>query len=375
MSKPVIGLCVLVLLLSCGCFLQPKSPSSSQIQDPWTTSQSSHVQLQSQTLGTLPNSGLQLPVVSPDGKWIAFLDFQGESPPSPSSLFTGQGLEPVSLYIQSAQANAEPRILAESNIAWPSWSANSKKLLFISYSDSGQCELAIHDILTSTTRRLSIGGSTIIMPSLSPSGQHVAVVAFDSQSHRARLHVVNLSTGNIEYSCPAESSGAGQLQPQWTPDGQIIFVLNAEGQSHLVQWRPGESRLQRLAKIQMRATESGIYQAFAGLGRPLSPDGSRFAYYDTTEDRIVLLNLAEDQRIELPVGTRAGCWFDSGRFVAADQKKIRLFSVRGTMPALLMHGQGLPRGANAASKELLLCNRAAGGRDFNLVTIKILAVE
>ena len=225
------------------------------------------------------------------------------------------------------------------------------------------------------TRRLSISLKPMIMPAVSPSGRRAAVVVFEPESQSARLQVVNLSSGKIEHSCPAESQGTQQLWPQWTPDGRIVFVLNQDGQSRLVQWRPGESGPQELAEIQIRPTESGIYQAFAGLGQPLSRDARHFAYYDTAQDRIVLLSLADGRRVQLPVGTRAGCWFGSGRFVAADQKQMRLFSIRANMPALLMRGLWLPRGANAATSQLLLCSRAAEGRAFALVRMKILSVE
>jgi len=323
----------------------------------------------------VPNSGLQLPVVSPDGKWIAYLDLNGDEPPELRSLFSGRGLEAMSLQIQPVGPRAQAHMLCESGAAWPSWSGDSKKLLFITYTNSEQSELAIHDLQTGTTRRLSIPGKPIIMPTLSPSGQHVALVVFDSQSQSARIHVINLTTNSPEHSCPAESQGAQQLWPQWTPDGRIVFVLNQDGQSRLVQWRPGESGPQELAEIQIRPTESGMYQAFAGLGRPLSADARHFAYYDTAQDRIVLLSLGDGHRVELPVGTRAGCWFGSGRFVAADQKQMRLFSIRATMPALLMRGLWLPRGANAATNQLLLCSRAAEARAFTLVRMKILSVE
>lgn len=381
MIKSVTSLCLLTLLLSCGCVSttgpdhQSTALEPQHARGPWKSSQSSHVRLQSQTLGTLPNSGLQLPVVSPDGKWIVYQDHRADKPPMLRSLFSGRGLAPMSLHIQQVGARARGRMLCESGAAWPSWSSDSKTLLYIAFQQNGRCDVVVYEPQTSMTRRLSVAVNPIIMPALSPSGKHAAVVIFEPESQSARLHVVNLSTGKIEHSCPTGSSGAQQLWPQWTPDGRIIFVLKDDRKSQLVQWRPGESRLHKLVEIQMRPTESGSYQAFAGLGRPLSPDGSHFAYYDTAQDRIVLLRLSDSQRIELPVGTRAGCWFGSERFAAADQKQIRLFSTRATMSALLMRAQGLPRGANFATKELFLCSRAAGGRDFNLVKIKILSVE
>ena len=65
-----------------------------------------------------------------------------------------------------------------------------------------------------------------------------------------------------------------------------------------------------------------MYQAFEALGRPLSPDARRFAYYDTAQDLITLLNLTNAQQTQLPVTTRSGCWLNSQQFVAAGPKRI-----------------------------------------------------
>ncbi len=378
MIKAAASLCLLSLLLSCGCLVKTEQPSSaleSQTPNPWKSSQSSHVRIQSQTLGQLPNSGLQLPVVSPDGKWIAYLDFRGGGRPEPSSLFTGRGLEPMSLHIQSTELGAGSRMLCESGAIWPSWSADSKRLLYIVYQQNGRCNLVVYEPQTSMTRRISMAVKPIVMPSLSPTGEHAAVVVFEPESQSASLRVVNLSSGKIEQNCPGASDGVQQLWPQWTPDGRIIFVHIKDGQSSLVQWRPGESGVQRLGAIQIGSSESGIYQAFSSLGQPLSGDARHFAYYNTGQDRIILVRLADGRGIPLTVGTRAGCWFGSGRFVAAEQKQMRLFSIRGDLPALLMRKLGLPRGANSTSGQLLLCSQSSDPRNFSLVKMKIVLVE
>ena len=59
-----------------------------------------HTRVQVEPLGEIPNCGLQLPAVSPDGKWIAYLDYQSDKPIELSALFTGRGLEGMSLHVQ-----------------------------------------------------------------------------------------------------------------------------------------------------------------------------------------------------------------------------------------------------------------------------------
>ena len=300
MTRFAVGLCLLSLLIYSGCAPKTKSPQDRAQQD--TKIQSTNLQAQPpQRLGQLPtNAGLQLPVVSPDGKWIAFLDFQGDPPPELHSLFTGQDLQAMSAHLQPLAPNAKPRTICRSGAAWPTWSADSKKLLFVAYTDSNRCDLLIHNLQAATTRRISIPPNSVSMPALSHSGQRAAVVVFDPQSQSARLHVVNLVTGNIDYTCPTDSQTSQQIWPQWTPDGRIIFVRNRDGQSHLIQWRPGKSPPQKIAKINISSSLSAMYQAFEALGQPLSPDARRFAYYDTAQDRITLISLANGNKSNYP---------------------------------------------------------------------------
>ncbi len=118
-----------------------------------------------------------------------------------------------------------------------------------------------------------------------------------------------------------------------------------------------------------------MYQAFEALGRPLSPDARRFAYYDTVQDRITLLSLANGKQTQLPIATRAGCWFNSQQFVAAGPKQMRLFSVPSTIFALIMRGQWLPRGADPTTSQLILCSPSSDPQAFALIRMKIRSLE
>ena len=135
--------------------------------------QSSHVRVQVEPLGDVANSGMQLPAVSPDGKWIAYLDFRSDQPIKRDALFTGQGLESMSLQLQAVEAGASPRTVCASGAAWPTWSPDSRKLVFLVYNETGRCDLGIHDVTVGTTRRLSMGQNHMMMPAVSASGKKV----------------------------------------------------------------------------------------------------------------------------------------------------------------------------------------------------------
>ena len=242
MSKLPVGF-FLLAILACGC--APKadqstpSTSPAPAQDSPKPSPTSLVQVRTSTIGQLPNTSPQLPAVSPDGKWVAFLNFTGGEPPEPESLFTGRGLDSTSLHLQAVTKDAQSVIICNSGAAWPIWSADSKTLIFIAYTNTGRCGLVIYETHTSTIRRLSTSSEPIITPAESSSGTHAAVAVHDSQSQSWRLQVINLTTGRTEHTCPADSTTDQMLWPQWTPDGSIVFVLLQDGQGSIARWIPG----------------------------------------------------------------------------------------------------------------------------------------
>ena len=76
-----------------------------------------HVKVQVEPLGEVPNSGLQLPVVSPDGKWIAYLQHRGGQLIDLDALFTGKGLEAMSLYVRETRTGGRSRQVCQGGAA------------------------------------------------------------------------------------------------------------------------------------------------------------------------------------------------------------------------------------------------------------------
>ena len=370
MTKIAIGICILLIASCSGCS-PDNTPSSSdkQIEAQLRPAQATHTKVQLEPVTDVPNNGLQLPLVSPDGKWIAYLDLHSDRAAEFDALFTGHGLAPMSLHIRSLAPGGIARKICASGSAWPAWSPDSRKLVFVAYDAAGKCRLGIYDLPAGTTRFLSISSKSLVMPAVSPNGRQVALVAPGDQVGSLRLHVRDLATGKLTYTCPTDLDGPKQLWPQWTRDGQIIFVLIHDQQSWLAQWLPGDSWPRRLCELRMPESQLGMFQSLAGLPKPLSPDDARFAYYNTAADRIILLNLRDDRQEQLPMGIRAGCWLDAQRFAAADDEELRLFSIPSSAPALLMHGRWLPR--HGSTDGLILCTPGRHRGLFSLVRMRV----
>ncbi len=371
MTRSVIALCILACCW--GCRPRARVPSLAESLQGARAVRTTNVQVQVEPVGEVYNSGLLLPVVSPDGRWIAQLQFHGEQPVELESLFTGKGLEAISLYVQEVRPDAEARLVCAAGAAWPAWSTDGKQLAFVAYNEAGRCDLSVYDLATGATRRISPGLKRMMMPAVSPTGKEVAVVVPSHDPKPSRLYVANLDTGKMK-PCPADDPSVRQLWPNWTADGRIVYVLGKGDRTWLAQWGPGKFPPEKLCEINVPASRIGEYQTFAGMGRPLSPDDRRLAYYDTARDRIVLVKLLDGQRTELNAETRSGCWLDSRRFVAATDKEMLLFA-ENAKPVRLMRGPWLPRRNADKTSQIILLTRGRHRRVFALVRMKVVSAR
>ena len=373
MDRLVTALAVTAVLWTLGCTPAPgPAPIAPKPPDP---ARLTHVRVRVTDLGTVPNSGLLLPAVSPDGKWVAALHCRSGLPTSPDVLFTGKGALDLSLQLRPTQDGAkQPRVVCLTGALWPAWSPDSRSLVFVVHEADGTWRLAVYDVAAGTTRRLSAGRKPLIMPAVSATGKKVAVIIAGRASEASRLHVMDLATGRLT-PCPLAGQAAeSHFQPQWTADGRIVFLVRRGGKTHLAHWQPGKFSPEALCPIGAGPSELAAMQCFAGLGRPISPNGKRLAYYDAAVDRIVLIDLADGGRTELRKGTRAGCWLDAATFVAATGDQMLLYPLGGSS-VRLMRGSWLPRAGLDTSQTLIVLTRGPHPRVFGLVKLQLLATN
>jgi hypothetical protein len=163
------------------------------------------------------------------------------------------------------------------------------------------------------------------------------------------------------------------MRPEWADDERIVYVLREGARCRLMQWSPGKSQPETLAEINMLSSPAAAYRSFAGLGRPLSGGGGRFAYYDTAADNIVLVNLRDGAARALDAGTRSGCWLDEHQFVAATDKEMLLFD-QDYPPTYIIRQPSLPLGADKDGG-IILCQPGKHRRSFALSRIKVTFVR
>lgn len=366
MRATLVALTALACLT--GCAAENAGPAGRPLLgkgDQVIPTQVSHVQAEVQPLAEAPNNGLLLPAVSPDGRWAACLDWRGSRPAALDALFTGRGLGAMALVLRELAPGGRSVTVSEGGAAWPAWSPDSQTLAFVDRSGE-RCDVCTYEVSTGQLSRHSLTVSMAAMLAVAPGGRMVAFVASDEHGNAARLHVADLATGRVDAAPDLE--GKPSRWPQWTPDGRVLFLLTDGSEVWLAQWGPGRFPPEAICPTRLPASPAAQFQALAGLGRPLSPDGRRFAVYDAGLDAIILLELPEGARTELPGGTRSGCWLNGRQFVAATDQEMRLYGQGNS--ALLMRGQWLPRGADENNR-LIACTRGSHSRALGMARIVV----
>ena len=373
MSKATLtSLIASCLCLGCVRETRPVTPPLHTIAEgPWTPTETTSARFGMKRLGEVPNSGLQLPAVSPDGRWIALLEVGSPEPVPPAAMFSGKGLEQVSLTLRSLKDDGKERVVCEAGACWPAWSPDGQWLAFIVYNE-GKCRLAVHDLFEATTKRIELDAATAAMPAFSPHGRQIALVVDPDRPGECRLLLLNPRTGETLPS-PRVDEMEQVLLPQYASADTLMFLGRRNGHTCLYRWSLRERTPRRLYDIPIPAKLTQAAQAFAGIAQPLSPDGRTLAWYDVRTDRIVLLDISTGEQRSLKPRSRAGCWFGPASFVAATDKELLLAQVRKPERKNLLRGQWLPRWADPQTSQMLLLTRGSDPWRFGLLRFELLS--
>lgn len=283
--------------------------------------------------GDLANGRLQLPAVSPDGVWIAYLMREpGDTAASPRGLLDGRGLGAVSLWVRRVDASGPGTEVARGGACWPVWSADAHSLFFIKYDAKLGCTLGRHDVAAGTTRRHGVGLRRMMMPAPSPDGSRVAVSAYGEVPEDAVVMLIDLERGvAVPGPPPTPGGGGAQVQPRWFDDQTLLYV-ELERESGVATQRRWTLGADTSAEIAALGTSLSVYEApalTAGIAGPLAPSRDRLAWYMPSADRTEVVSLAGEDALALDSGTRSGLWWDARWWAAATDQGVELVATDG----------------------------------------------
>jgi Tol biopolymer transport system component/imidazolonepropionase-like amidohydrolase len=206
--------------------------------------------------------GIVSPVLSPDGKTIAFAAL-GD------------------IYLMAV--GGKPRNITH-DAAYdtdPAWSPDGSTLVYSSDKVGGLLQLWLYDVKSGRERQLTHISTQPICPAFSPDGKRIAYLNVDGMWRRAGVAVVDVASGAIsQIHASIFAPGA----PTWSADGARIAVAMVAPYS--TRYREGTNQVLTMSSTGTVANSDDKWYApvpnlsidsRGGNGPVWSPDGSRMA--------------------------------------------------------------------------------------------------
>ena len=218
------------------------------------------------------------PVLSPDGRYVAFL--------SERDIFN------INLFVADAQTGEVIEDLEATSVdshvdalrfisSAGTWSPDSRRLAFVTFVQ-GDNEISVWNVETEEIeQRISVEGVTAISnPAWSPDGRYLAFSGLDGGI--SDLYVLDLETRQVRQ---LTNDRYADLQPSWSPDGETLAFVTDRGPNgtnfeNLTYAKP------RLGIIDVATTQIDVIRPFGEAlhhNPVFSPDGEDL-YFISDQD-------------------------------------------------------------------------------------------
>ncbi len=340
------------------------------------TSSYRHYRLNVEPVGVIPHAGLDLPVFSGDGRWVAWLEAEPEAG-GLRDLVVRNAIEGVSVHVARVDGLERARQVAQ-DAAWPSFCPQSERLVAVSRDVEGNERFVVHELATGRTQVIAPGLRHMQRPRFSPDGSTLAFSAHAPDQVRSRIYTLQLETRLLAAApvAPGEAwQEADHLAAHWLDDDALLLFVVGETGVELALWSRGDDEAAAwrvVGHVDLpRATAMGLHDALASVTQPLDPSRRYLAWYDAAADRMTVMDLAAGVVSPLDGGTHALTWMDDASLLAGDGRDVLLYELpRPRSPRQLVGGQLLPRwGSWRRGEALLLAPGQAG--TFELLRLRM----
>lgn len=387
MARPLIGVAGITLFSAAMCLTaceaKPSAAKASAVgttqgnpetlrftgSPGWTALDTGRFRTQMRVLAVLPNASLQLPLVSPNGRWVAYLQTKDAvEPPEPDAAWTGQGLNDVCLWVLPLDPPAQPRMVS-AGAAWPVWLPDSRQLAFVSYDQQQRCSLGLYDVDSALAQRLGIGLPHLVAPTPSPDASRIALLSFNPSSAATRLYLYDVKTQQAQ-PVPLPADVLWQIRPMWIGNHALLFLGRTKQTGAIYGYSLRDGRAEQLATLELPEQAMEALASQTGIDLSLAPDGRHLALYEFSRNRIVLHDLQEQRFFHLPEGSHAGLWIASAQFLWSGENRTEVIRP-GQESRAVFRGPCLPRWHKAATRQLILLAPGPEPWTFQLIDMKV----
>lgn len=208
---------------------------------------------------------------SPDGKRFAYVLF-------------AEGDDQLSIAAIEGGDNSDLRIAGVGAITNPAWSPDGRSIAF-SGTSGGVSDLYLVDIATSSVRRLTNDKFTDLQPAWSPDSRTIAFVSDRGTSTSFTQHsYAELAMATIDVASGAIApievfANARHTNPQYSPDGRdLYFISNVGGFTEIYRTTLGTSNVYRVTRV--ASGVSGITATSPAMSVAQSDGSVYFSVFD-----------------------------------------------------------------------------------------------
>lgn len=321
-------------------------------------------------IGVVENVGLELPKISPDGKWILYLrtDCEHLSPmtlfgsPVPSDT-PSEGT--LAVWLRSVQGNAPGRPL--STVRWAHsavWSPDSRAVVYV-VNEPPISWIEHVNLADGTRTRLGQKRMINCLPRFDSDGRAILYCAAEGVAGPFKIYHQNLDQTE---PTPVSPEGMDCLLPVlYQNDGRVIC---ASLQADQFRWIAASSQgMNILAESYGLADRSTLLQTWAGVIDPVSPDRQKFMFYDTVQSRICMYYQPEKIVRSHRNDSIAACWMDDQTITLATADRVFLVNTQTGMSLELFNGAWIPGRYLDSERKLILLGRE-NSRRFSIMEIQ-----
>jgi hypothetical protein len=314
-------------------------------------------------IGVVENVGLQVPLVSPDGRQMLYLrtDQDYLSPMTLLGSPNAQRTPPdgsLSIWIRPLEGAALGRRLSQQRWAHsPVWSDTGEAVAYVA-NEPPESWIVHVDLRTGQETLLGRPGMLNCLPRFDGNDQTLLFCAGEEAAGPSGVY--RQAVGDAEPTA-LSPPGADCLFPVMSDGRENVLCAEVSGE-HLNWVKCGPDGIATLASQCSLSARPAVLQTWAGVASPLSPDRDGVLFYDAARDRVCVLHVAERIVRQHRRGSIAACWLDEQTIALAIPDGAFVVNTTTGMSVSLFNGQWVPCRYVAATRRLVLLGRDTSRR-------------
>ncbi|MBP7934762.1 MAG: hypothetical protein KA354_08965 [Phycisphaerae bacterium] len=313
-------------------------------------------------IGTVENVGLQIPVVSPDGRQMLYLrtDCESLSPMTLLGSTDPQDTPPgrtLSIWIRPVEGSGVGQQLSKCSWAHsPTWS-RSGAAVACAAGNPPHCDIVHIDMASGKATILGLPGTVNCLPRFDVDDRTLLFCSGERAKGPFRVYRQTLDAAPVALSPP----GSDCLFP--VTSEKTGRVLCARANTKYLHWATCDT--DGITDLIPKCGLSGrplLLQTWAGIASPLSPDRGAVLFFDTGQNRIAVLHAAQRLVRRHRSGSIAACWIDEQTIALATPEAVFVVNTTTGVSTSLFSGSWIPSRYVPSSRRLLLLGQERAGR-------------